>query len=96
MRQLIGAGLVGLVLAAAAPALAEEAQRPGEQGKGDKSLGAQVDEALERALRSLERFIDRVPGYEAPEIMPNGDIVIRKKPPRPAPEDASPAGQRRI
>ena len=66
------------------------------RAKATKAWAAQVDEALERALRSLERFIDRVPGYEAPEIMPNGDIVIRKKPPRPAPEDAPPAGQRLI
>lgn len=61
----------------------------------DKSLGQQVDDALMRALQSLETFVERFPGYEAPEVTPEGDIIIRKK--RPASEDAPPpAGQRRI
>ena len=62
-----------LVALASPPAFAE-----------DKGLGAQVDDALADALKRLEFFIERFPGYEAPEVAPNGDIIIRKKQPRPA------------
>jgi len=63
----------------AAPAAAE-----------DKSIGQQVDEAMQKALKSLEAFVEQFPGYKAPEITPDGDIIIRKSRPsaeRDAPED---------
>ena len=40
-------------------------------------------------LESLREKIDDLSNYEAPEVMPNGDIIIRRKPDapdRPAPE----------
>ena len=48
-------------------------------------------------LESLREKIDDLSNYEAPEVMPNGDIIIRRKPDapdRPAPEtepDETPA-----
>ena len=82
MRRVIIIGCVAAALMAA-PAHADE-----------KSLGEQVDEALMRALQSLETFVDRFPGYEAPEVTPEGDIIIRKR--RKAAEEPPPPGQRRI
>lgn len=31
--------------------------------------------------------------YEAPEMLPNGDIIIRKKPELPAPDEDAPADE---
>ncbi len=42
-------------------------------------------EAAEKLLRAFGLLIDSVPQYEAPEILPNGDIIIRRKP-KSAPE----------
>jgi len=43
------------------------------------------------ALRETIRLIDEIGYYEGPEVLPNGDIVIRRKedaPPYERPEDA--------
>lgn len=55
-------------------------------------------------LESLREKIDDLSNYEAPEVLPNGDIIIRRKPdapdqpspePEPEPEEpvAPPQGQ---
>ena len=36
---------------------------------------------MEPALRDLERVIEGLDAYEAPEVLPNGDIIIRRKRP---------------
>lgn len=81
---------IGLSLAGG-PAFAEGAKN----GAGEKSLGAEVDDAVKRALRALDYFIDSIPGYEAPEITPEGDIIIRKKRPKPKGGDAPSPDERR-
>lgn len=57
-------------------------------------------DALERAMRLMDNVLGSIPQYEMPEVMPNGDIIIRRipshkpEPPtrRPAPEpDRKPA-----
>lgn len=35
-------------------------------------------EALTKIMRALNLMIDTVPQYAAPEILPNGDIIIRR------------------
>ena len=39
---------------------------------------------LEPTMRALLRLIDDFDAYEMPERLPNGDIIIRRKPPAPA------------
>jgi hypothetical protein len=63
---------------------------------------AEIEPALRQmgpALHDLVTMIEDVANYEAPVRMPNGDILIRRKPgapplPAPAPENApdAPAG----
>jgi hypothetical protein len=36
-------------------------------------------------LTRLSRLIDDLPVYEMPEVLPNGDIIMRRKPDGPAP-----------
>lgn len=81
MRQGFSAAVLAFALLTT-PALAEG------PAASDKDLGAEIDEAVKEALRALELFFDRFPGYEAPEVTPEGDIIIRKKRPRPEPPPA--------
>ncbi len=90
MRHRIGMVATALLLASS-PIVASSAQ-----AEDEKSLGAEVDQAIERALKSLESFIDRFPGYEAPEVTPEGDIIIRKKRPDPDSPPSEPDETRRI
>lgn len=62
-----------------------------------------AEEAAELARRAAEKMIEALrgmlmslPQYEAPEILPNGDIVIRRKaPPPPPPPPAREGNQER-
>lgn len=90
-----------VVLQAAAPAFAEEAKEKtlGERldqavRKLDRAVDGAVDgldAGMRDAMRSVEKFIDEVPGYEAPEVTPEGDIIIRKKRPEPAAKPERPS-----
>ncbi len=44
-------------------------------------------EEMGPALAELAAEVKDWSAYEAPEILPNGDIIIRKKPPQDAPEE---------
>ena len=45
-----------------------------------------LEEGTRRILRAFELFIQTIPQYEMPEVLPNGDIIIRRIPPEPDPE----------
>ena len=47
-------------------------------------------EAIEQLMRALELMLDSIPQYELPEIMENGDIIIRRKRRTPHPEPDPP------
>ena len=64
-RHLIALPLA--VLLTATPALAQE--------ETPESLAA---EGLKRLMQAIELFVDTLPLYAAPEVMPNGDIIIRR------------------
>ena len=52
-------------------------------------MGPTIEDA-EGTLRILEGVLGEIDRYEAPEVLPNGDIIIRRKPevvPELAPED---------
>lgn len=52
--------------------------------------GAAVDEALGRLLSLLETFMRSVPAFETPEVLDNGDIIIRRKKAAPEPPASPP------
>lgn len=66
--------LAGL-LAAPTALLAEQ---PGNPGARAEQLAR---EGLDRFMQALEAAIEWVPQYEMPEVLENGDIIIRRKPP---------------
>ena len=51
-----------------------------------------IVDALTRTMELLSRTFDQVMIYEVPELLPNGDILIRRKRPKPdRPEEILPA-----
>ncbi|GAB2176494.1 hypothetical protein [Dongia sp. agr-C8] len=48
----------------------------------------QAVEGIGKLLEALQMFVKSVPQYAAPEVLPNGDIIIRRIPQKqePAPE----------
>ena len=76
------------------------------QGDALEEFGRKADELSETARRTIEdfialvgpmltqfsRLIDGLPTYETPEILPNGDIIIRRKLEAPAPVDEADDG----
>ena len=39
-------------------------------------------EAMSKLLRALDLMMDSVPQYAAPEVLPNGDIILRRLNPK--------------
>ncbi len=60
---------------AAEPAKPPENETPSEMLK----------DATRTILRALGLMLQAIPQYETPEILDNGDIIIRRKPPQPTP-----------
>ena len=77
MKKLLAAVFVSMLVTA--PIHEAGAQSTREEAEEAIKEGAQ---AIMRALNSL---IGSIPQYEAPEVLDNGDIIIRRK--RSPPED---------
>jgi len=45
----------------------------------DKSVDELAIEGLSKLMDALSLFVSAIPQYEAPEILENGDIIIRRK-----------------
>jgi hypothetical protein len=87
--------LVAALWLAALPAAAQESET--EEGRdllseGTRMLLEGLLGQMEPALRELQGALRELDAYHPPEILPNGDILIRRKTPgemetpRPAPE----------
>jgi len=63
------------------PDALQELERQTEDLLGPDSLRAveRLLPMLETLMERLPVVIDNLPDYELPEIMPNGDIIIRRK-----------------
>ena len=50
----------------------------------DKATEAErlAGEAVSKLLRALDLMMDSVPQYAAPEVLPNGDIILRRLNPK--------------
>lgn len=49
-------------------------------------------EAMSKLLRALDLMMDSVPQYAAPEVLPNGDIIIRRLHPEDKPQSPAKPG----
>jgi hypothetical protein len=63
---------------------------PGALAQDSTLEGAQQEavEGITKLLQALDLFVKSVPQFSAPEVLPNGDIIIRRIHPDkdPAPE----------
>ena len=80
--RFVSAGVLALGLAG--PALAQDTAP-----KTDDAQKLAV-EGLSKLLDALGAFVKSVPQYAAPEVLPNGDIIIRRLNPAPAPKPKTP------
>ncbi|MEM9474635.1 MAG: hypothetical protein AAGA71_05050 [Pseudomonadota bacterium] len=77
---------VALTLALAAPGAASDGTSDMEEGLGLLGEGMQLllrglADELEPALRGFSEQLEGLDRYHAPEVLPNGDIIIRRKRP---------------
>lgn len=77
---LIAIVAASLLLAAPSPSVAAE--------HSEESPERLAREGMERLLRAIELMIEMIPQYEAPEVLDNGDIIIRRK--RPGRDQSEP------
>jgi hypothetical protein len=70
----------------ATPALAQQSTLEGAQ--------QQAVEGIAKLLQALQLFVKSVPQFEAPEVLPNGDIIIRRIHPENAPAPTPPKDDR--
>jgi hypothetical protein len=70
----------------ASPALAEDSTLQGAQ--------QQAVEGIAKLLQALQLFVKSVPQFSAPEVLPNGDIIIRRLHPENAPTPTPPEDDR--
>ncbi|MFD1911725.1 AAA+ family ATPase [Halodurantibacterium flavum] len=93
---------LSLMLATAAPAAAQD---DWSEGLDRFQEGAQrllqeflreVEPGLRDLTRDLARQIDDLTLYHRPEVLPNGDILIRRRAPRDAPPTPDRAPQDRL
>lgn len=67
-----GVALAPCCTAFAADRQLNESEEPGELAR----------EGLEQMMRALRLLVDSIPQYELPEMLDNGDIIIRRKDPQ--------------
>ncbi len=80
IRRILPAVLaVSLLTAMAVGYSAGPGVAPAEaQQRGLDEAEEMAVEALDRLMKALRLVIDTIPQYEAPEVLPNGDILIRR------------------
>ena len=79
----------------AAPALAQDASPDSGadlMGEALRLFMQGLIQEIEPALDGMEGLLDNLDAYHPPEVLPNGDIIIRRK----RPDEALPDGETEI
>jgi len=88
LRHLIGAALImGLAANGVRTAVAEDTAPLPTIPEGAQEMAV---EGISKLLQALDLFVKSVPQYAAPEVLPNGDIIIRRVHPDQAPASPHP------
>ncbi|TCT02224.1 hypothetical protein [Aquabacter spiritensis] len=95
LRHLVRqAGLPLVCAALAIPSLAFAQTSPPPAPPASESAISRIEravtDALQRGLDRLDQALDATLPYEMPEVLPNGDILIRRVKPAPVPPQATP------
>ncbi len=76
--KFVAVSLLSVILYSA-PLAGGSSQAWAQDSQDDGSPSELAREGLERMLRALNLFIEMIPQYELPEVLENGDIIIRRK-----------------
>ena len=93
MRRLALATALAMTAAlgalAATPVRAQSSDPPGAPGHLDPELRAEAErlarESMSKMIEAMDKFLRSIPQYDLPEITPEGDIIIRRRPAPPVP-----------
>lgn len=85
MIPLLAAVLVTATLGLSPARAAEDAPLSNRAEQAEKALR----EGAEKMIKALQGLIQSIPQYEAPKVLDNGDIILRRKAPD-APTPGSP------
>ena len=85
-KSTTAAALFGLGLSLAPLATAAAQDTPPGAAPQD-TPGEMAREGLEQMMRALRLLVESIPQYELPEVLDNGDIIIRRKHPKPESEE---------
>jgi len=80
MRHAVLALFTALTVILAPLPAARAADQPGNSREEAQRL---LDEATRKVMRAFELMLMAIPQYAAPEILDNGDIIIRRIHPKP-------------
>ncbi|MEO3431008.1 hypothetical protein AAFN88_19295 [Pelagibius sp. CAU 1746] len=75
------AAVLGAALLVTPPLAQAEDLRQEESPKD--TPGEMAREGLEQMMQALRLLVESIPQYELPEVLENGDIIIRRKHPKP-------------
>ena len=84
-RVLRSAPALALAVTLATPALAQDMTPTPEDAQ------KMAVDGLSKLLDALNLFVKSVPQYAAPEVLPNGDIILRRLNPPVPPKPKTPA-----
>ncbi len=99
MKQIIP--FAATLMLAAAPASADQNDAPSSPPPSEEELQELGDlaqrwmrgfaEKMSPMVEQLRDMVDDLNAYEAPEMLPNGDIIIRRKPETPVEDPENPS-----
>jgi hypothetical protein len=72
---------VALTLPTILPAMADDMERKKSAEELAREAGELAGETIRQMMQAMEAMIGSIPQYEAPEVLPNGDIILRRKRP---------------
>ena len=97
MRRLAAAFIAATL--AAAPGIAgaqSDSGDPPAPKTGEPSATERLQEGAAAIVDGLRLLMDQLQSYQPPEVLPNGDIIIRRRPPQesePPSQPESPDGK---
>jgi len=78
----LGRYIIGVTIAVLITAGPTQAQNPAPKDHVQEQAEKALKEGVQTILRALETMFKSIPQYEMPEILKNGDIIIRRKKPK--------------
>ena len=90
--------LITALVLTASPLSADDSRSPLPSDEEMQQLGDMAErwmrdfaDRMSPMVQQLREMVDDLSAYEAPELLPNGDIIIRRKPDAKVVEDEAPS-----